>query len=145
MRLANLAAPDFDHASEREGYVWRGAQIGDAIGSAQIGGSVYELPDGQKTYPFHFHHGTEEWLIVIAGSPVLRSPEGERTLRSGDVVCFPTGPDGAHQIWGPGTVLVLSANRTPETVEYPDSGKVGTRPPRKLFRAADAVDYWDGE
>jgi hypothetical protein len=28
---------------------------------------------------------------------------------------------------------------------YPDSAKVGAWPPGKLFRLADAVDYWDGE
>lgn len=145
MRRVNLFALEFDHDSVRNGYCWRGARVGDAIGSDKIGGSVYELGDGQKTYPFHFHHGIEEWLIVVAGSPVLRSPEGERTLRPGDVVCFPTGPDGAHQVRGSGTVLILSANGKPETIEYPDSGKVGARPPGKVFRVADAADYWDGE
>jgi len=42
-------------------------------------------------------------------------------------------------------VLVLSANRVPETVEYLDGGKVGARPPDQIFRAADAVDCWEGE
>ena len=46
---------------------------------------------------------------------------------------------------GPGTVLILSAQRALETIEYPDSGKVGSSPPRKIFRIADAVDYWEGE
>jgi hypothetical protein len=30
-------------------------------------------------------------------------------------------------------------------IEYVDSGKVGARPPGQFFRAADAVDYWEGE
>ena len=42
-------------------------------------------------------------------------------------------------------MLILSASRAPETVEYLDSGKVGARPPGKIFRVADAVDYWEGE
>jgi hypothetical protein len=41
--------------------------------------------------------------------------------------------------------MVLSANRAPEAITYPDSGKVGVRPPGKIFREADAVDYWEGE
>jgi uncharacterized cupin superfamily protein len=145
VRRVNLFSPDFDHTSEREGYRWRGARIGTQLGAERIGGSVYELGDGERTFPYHVHHGMEEWLFVVAGSPVLRTPAGERSLRPGDVVCFPAGPDGAHQVGGPGTVLILSANRVPETVEYLDSGKVGAVPPRKVFRAADAVDYWDGE
>jgi hypothetical protein len=42
-------------------------------------------------------------------------------------------------------VLIFSASHPLETIEYADSGKVGTRPPGKVFRAADAVDYWEGE
>ena len=45
----------------------------------------------------------------------------------------------------PGRVLILSANRTPEVASYPDSGKVGSVPPGKLFRLDDAVGYWEGE
>jgi uncharacterized cupin superfamily protein len=145
VRRVNIFAPEFNHASDRDGYRWRGAQVGDAIGASKIGGCIYELPDGEKTYPFHFHHGMEEWLIVLAGSPTLRGADGEQVLEVGDVVCFPPGPEGAHQVRGPGTVLMLSANRLPETVEYLDSGKIGVRPSGKNFRATDAVGYWDGE
>ena len=145
MRKVNLLAPEFDHSSERDGYRWRGARVGAAIGAEQMGASLYELGDGQRSYPYHFHHGNEEWLLVLAGSPVLRTPDGERVLRRGDVVCFPTGPRGGHQVTGPGTVLIVSEKHAPESVEYPDSGKIGVRPPGKMFRSADSVDYWDGE
>ena len=145
MRRVNLFAPEFGDSSERDGYRWRVARIGTAVGSERVGASLYELPDGERTFPYHLHHGMEEWLLVVSGTPTLRSPEGERELRAGDVVCFPPGPEGAHQVRGSGTVLLLSANRSPETVEYPDSGKVGMRPPRMVFRADDAADYWEGE
>ena len=50
---------------------------------------------------------------------------------------------------GPGRLLMLSANRAPSVVVYPDSDKLGTRPAdesdRLNFRRADAVGYWDGE
>jgi uncharacterized cupin superfamily protein len=145
VRRVNLAAAEYDRASEREGYRWRAAGIGRQIGAEKIGSSLYELADGERTFPYHLHHGMEEWLIVVSGTPTVRTPEGERELRRGDVLCFPPGAAGAHQVRGPGSVLLLSANRAPETVEYPDSDKVGMRPPRKVFRAADAVDYWEGE
>ncbi len=78
--------------------------VGKAIGAEQIGASLFELEDGQRSYPYHFHHGIEEWLLVVAGSPSCRTPEGERVLREGDVLCFPVGAAGAHQVTGPGTV-----------------------------------------
>jgi uncharacterized cupin superfamily protein len=141
----NVFSPEFDHSSERDTYRWRGARVGAAAGASQIGGCIYELADGERTYPYHFHHGMEEWLVVLSGAPTLRGPEGERVLRAGDVVCFPVGPDGAHQVAGPGSVLIVSASCSPESIEYPDSGKVGVTPPRAIFRAADATDYWEGE
>ena len=105
------------------------------IGAEQIGASLYELGAGEQSFPYHFHHGIEEWLLVVYGTPTVRTPDGERVLRRGDVVCFPTGPAGAHQVRGPGTVLILSAKRLARAVEYPDSGKLGARPPGKNFRA----------
>jgi uncharacterized cupin superfamily protein len=145
VKRTNIFAPEFDHESAREGYRWRGARVGKAIGGRKIGASIYELPDGQKTYPFHFHHALEEWAIVLDGTPTLRDQDGERELRRGDVVCFPTGEQGAHQLRGPGTVMILSASRPLEVTEYPDSGKIGVSHPRKIFRLADAGQYWDGE
>jgi len=145
VRRFNLLAPALDRSSERDGYRWRGARVGPAVGAKQIGASLYELGDGQRNFPYHFHHATEEWLLVVAGSPVVRAPDGDRVLRRGDVLCFPVGAGGAHQVTGPGTVLIISDTQAIDAVEYPDSGKIGVRPPGKIFRSADAVDYWDGE
>ena len=145
MRRVNLLAPELDHGSERDGYRWRGARVGAALGATRIGAALYELPAGERTFPYHFHHGMEEWVLVVAGTPTLRGPDGERELRAGDVVCFLPGPAGGHQLRGPGTVLIVSANCAPETISYPDSGKLGAKPPGKIFRERDAVDYWEGE
>ena len=55
-----------------------------------LGASVYELPpDGYGVY--HFHHGSEELLIVLRGQPTLRTPDGERQLDEGEAVVFPRG------------------------------------------------------
>jgi uncharacterized cupin superfamily protein len=151
MKRFNLLHGELDRVRERDGYRMRGAGVGRAIGAARIGASIYELPDGERTFPYHFHHGVEEWLLVLDGTPAVRTPDGERELRPGDVLCFPSGPAGAHAVRGPGRVLILSADRAPSVVVYPDSDKLGTRPagfddPDRLnFRRADAVDYWDGE
>jgi uncharacterized cupin superfamily protein len=140
---------DADHA--REGFTWRAARLGDALGSERIGGTLYDLPDGERVCPYHYHHGVEEWLYVVAGNPTLRTPDGERTLRPGDVVCFEADATGAHAIAGPGRVLILSANQSPSICVYPDSDKVGTRPGAAdrrdslNFRRDDAVGYWEGE
>jgi uncharacterized cupin superfamily protein len=145
VRKINLLTAEFDRSSERDGYRWRAAIVGRALGSEQIGARLYELGEGQRSLPFHFHHAEEEWLIVVAGAPTVRTPAGERVLREGDVFCFPAGPDGGHQVAGPGTVLILAANARFDTLEYPDSGKIQVRPSGQIFRLVDAVAYWDGE
>jgi len=149
MNRFNLLRGELEHTSGRDGFRHRAMGAGERLGAEQIGGSVYELPDGEQTFPYHFHHGVEEWLVVLDGTPTLRRPAGERELRRGDVVCFASGPDGAHAVRGPGRVLILSANRSPSIAVYPDSDKLGSRPggddDRLNFRRGDAVDYWDGE
>jgi uncharacterized cupin superfamily protein len=147
VRKFNIFAPEFDHSSERATYRWRGARVGSAVGGDEIGACLYELEAGEKTYPYHLHHGNEEWLFVAAGTPTVRTPDGDRTLRAGDLVAFTRGPQGAHCVTGPGTVLLLSEMHLPDVVEYPDSGKVGVRHhgPGQNFLARDAVGYWEGE
>jgi uncharacterized cupin superfamily protein len=150
----NVLTGELDAESTRDGFRWRGTRVGDRLGSSRIGAGLYELEAGQRTFPHHYHHGVEEWLYVITGSPTLRTPAGERELRTGDMVCFPAGPAGAHTITGPGRIMLFSANRDPSVAVYPDSDKLGTRPGKGRpgaeldtlnFKRADAVAYWEGE
>jgi uncharacterized cupin superfamily protein len=131
------------------GYRPGALRVGPLLGAERLGLSVYELPPGQSICPYHYELGDEEWLIVLTGTPTLRTPEGERELGPWDTVCFPEGPDGAHKVTNrTGETLrlaFLSTRREPAASIYPDSNKIGIWPPGKLFRLADAVDYWDGE
>jgi uncharacterized cupin superfamily protein len=150
VRRFNLFSGELGLESGREGYRWRRARVGEHIGGERIGASLYELGEDEQTFPYHFHHGVEEWLYVVAGEPTVRTPQGSTVLRPGELVCFPVGRGGAHGVRGPGRVLLFSANREPSISVYPDSDKVGTRPAgagaeRLNFRRGDAVDYWEGE
>jgi uncharacterized cupin superfamily protein len=131
------------------GYHARAARIGAQLEAEMLGATVYELDPGQSICPYHYEGGNEEWLLVLSGRPLLRHPDGEDILDPGDLVCFPDGPAGAHKLTGTGEetarLILLSTLHEPATSVYPDSGKIGVWPPGKLFREADAVDYWDGE
>ena len=88
--------------------------------------------------------------MVVSGEPTLRTAEHERVLAPGDVVCFRAGADGAHQVGGPGRVLLASTQVVPRAVVQPDSDKVLVRwdtgaDDFLVFRRRDAVDYWEGE
>lgn len=136
-----------------EGY--RGAEVpfGKAVGGKELLVRLFELPQGQTLCPYHYEY-VEEWLLVMTGELQVRTPSGVSPARAGDVVCFPAGPDGAHNVWNdhpePSRFVMFSSAATPSVAVYPDSGKVGvwTSDERDhwMFRAADAgVDYYEGE
>lgn len=92
-----------------------------------LGASVYELGPGNST-AFHFHHGSEEVLIVLRGRPTLRTGTGERVLAEGEVVHFPVGPDGSHGVRNDTDdhvrYVVAGIRVSPEVVEYPDTQQI---------------------
>jgi uncharacterized cupin superfamily protein len=143
----------WDGENERPGYRHRVAAVGRRLGGTLLGGSVYELPPGEKTWPYHYELGCEEWLLVLSGRPTLRTPDGERDLDPGDLAVFPEGPAGAHLVHNrteePCRVLLLSSKAPLAIVHYPDSKKVGLWTRGEGYQAMLAteptLDYWDGE
>ena len=151
----NILRPELDGSSDRDGFRCRTLRVAEKAGSRRLGASLYELPPGQRSAPYHWHTANEEMLIVLRGTVSLRDPDGWRELPAGSVVAFPRGERGAHQIRNDGSepvrFLMVSELRSPEVVVYPDSGKVGARDweatqgLRLNWRREDAVDYWEGE
>jgi uncharacterized cupin superfamily protein len=127
------------------------ADIGSAIGGRHLRGSLLEIPPGKRAWPYHWEGAQEEWLLVLSGTPTVRTPEGEERLAPGDLVCFPRGPEGAHQVRNDADaacrIVMLSNRAAVNVIAYPDSGKVGVRTPwlRANYGEATAVGYWEGE
>jgi uncharacterized cupin superfamily protein len=154
VRRANLHELELTYDNDDpNGYETGYARIGDAIGASMLGASLYLLAEGQSVCPYHYEYGNEEWLIVLAGTPVLRHPDGEDELKPGDVVCFPVGPEGAHKVTNrraeDARIVVLSTKNDPAVVVYPDSDKIGLWPGERgdnlMVRRESNVDYWDRE
>jgi uncharacterized cupin superfamily protein len=154
MKRVNLFSTEtgFDEG-DPEGYHTGYARLGPLLGASMLGGTIYELPPGQSICPYHYEYGNEEWLVVLAGRPVLRHPEGEEELEQGDTVCFPGGPEGAHKVTNRTDdrvrVVMLSTKHQPNAAVYPDSDKIGVWPGDErdniLVRRESNVDYWDRE
>ena len=153
MKVVNVLSDDWDESQWplHPAYEKRMLRVGNRLDGDLIGGTLYELPPGMKSFPYHWHRGIEELLIVLDGTPTLRTPEGERQLDRGDVLSFPTTPEGAHKLWNdtdePVRYLMLSTAVEYEVVHYPDSDKVGIRGQdfRLIVRPESGVDYMDGE
>ena len=159
--MARLVAPKlndpvFDEPRDHPGFRCLRARLSRQAGSERLGLSLWELPAGEAAYPYHHHLAEEELLVVLQGTPSLRTPAGWRELEEGEVVAFLRGEHGAHQLVNRTDRIVrflaFSTSGEPDVVVYPDSGKVGAfeRLPegdglRAMFRLADAVDYFEGE
>jgi uncharacterized cupin superfamily protein len=156
--VANLFEPEFDAESDRPGFSVRRAQLGAQAGTERLGASLFELAPGSAAFPMHYHLGNEELLIVLSGAAMLRTPEGERELKPGDVVAFPVGEAGAHQVVNrggePARILIVSEMNSPDVVVRPESGKLSAfgRPPgssaegiHDVYFRSDSVDFWEGE
>ncbi len=108
---------------------------------------MWEFQPAAGQFVYHFHHGGEEMLIVLRGTPTVRMHDGDHVLREGDVVPFPRGPEGGHQIRNDAEtvarVLIVAAHANPDVAEYPDTGKVSTiiDGDLRFHRAGDEVDH----
>lgn len=126
MADVNLHRPEWDFESSEAPFRARAMRLGPRAGAQELGASLYELDPGGAVSPYHVHHGNEELLIVLSGTPELRVPDGHRALEPGAVIAFPRGPRGAHRVTNPGAeparVLIISTMSFPEVAEHPDTG-----------------------
>jgi uncharacterized cupin superfamily protein len=103
------------------------AKLGPLLGAERLDGMMVNVDPGEGSEPYHYVYGREEWLLVLTGAPTLRHPQGEDHLEPGDLVCFPDGPDGAHQLLNRGDsavrALALSTTGLPANVCYPETGR----------------------
>src|SRR5262249_39206035 len=103
--------------------------VGEATGSTEMLMFVYDLAPGQGSSPYHSEHD-EEWLLVVEGTVVVRTPDGEHPVERGELVRFPAGPEGAHKVMNrsdaPARTLLFSRRGLGYAVSvYPDSDTIG--------------------
>jgi uncharacterized cupin superfamily protein len=124
-------------------------RFGEHLGATLWGGTLYELGPGERMCAYHWHFAEEEWLIVVTGSPTLRTPEDERVLRPWDVAVFRRGPEGAHEVRNdtgePARVVMLSTASDPEVCVYPDTGEVGVAAGWSRPDGPQVKHLWQGE
>jgi len=127
--MENVFADDFDQSQDEPGYRWERLRLGQRLGGENLGASVYVLPPGEKSFPYHLHHANEELLLVLEGEVIVRTPAGEDAATAGNALLFQTGPEGAHQIINrssqPARFIMFSTMIEPEIAEYPDNGNIG--------------------
>lgn len=114
--------------------------------------SVYEIPPQKAAYPYHYHQKNEETFYIISGEGILKTPRGEKTVSAGDLLFFPTGPEGAHKLTNSSETenlvyIDFDVVHDIDIAVYPDSDKIGVwgMGINKIFPQSANVDYYDGE
>ena len=152
MARLNLLSAGTELDPEAEG--WGVLRFGLSLGATQIVGNVWDLAPGVEPNDYHYEFPDEEWLVVLSGRPTLRTPVGREELSPGDVVVFPPGPDGAHQLANdtsePARVLMFSPKSPTGITVYPDLGRVNAMAgdqdlPLVLQRDGGDLHYYEHE
>ena len=155
MRRVSIKDPEFTYdPGDPDGFRSGLFRFGKELGAERTGTSVYELPPGQAVCPYHYEIAEEEWVMALQGRPTVRTPEGSETIEPFDVVFFPPGREGAHQILNdtdePVRVMMWSEVTYPAATVYPDSDKIGVwtggdKSDDLLALRSSKVDYFHGE
>lgn len=152
-RIVNLREVELPEGPlAREGHRFLRAMLGQELGAKLTGFSVYELPAGEAAWAYHYELNREEWLIVVEGEVVVRTPTGDRVLRAGAVACFPPGPEGAHQVRNDSGAVARFAMPS----SWAGDGYVAVRPDsntalivgpgfRRIVPLDEDLGYWDRE
>ena len=110
---------------------------------------IRKLESGKFSFPYHFHRNAEELIMIISGSFTLRSENGFRIIKQGELLFFEMGETSAHQFFNHDTVpcVYLDIRTTVgiDVTEYPDSGKINISPFKEIFMKDTQVDYNKGE
>ena len=137
---------------DHPGYVFNRKIIVGKEDSQHFGVSIYEVPPGNATFPYHHHMCNEEVFYILSGTGLLKSPEGEKTVTAGDFLYFPNNEKGAHKLTNisESETLVYADFDIMHELDvafYPDSDKVGIygMGKRLIFPVSKQVGYYEGE
>lgn len=155
LNLFDIDVPGASGDDQPDGFRRSHLQLGPLLDVSRLGATLYELPPGQRVGPYHYEYNNEEWLLVLGGTPTIRTPDGDYELRAGDLLAFREGPDGAHGVLNASDetvrLLILSTKREPAVAVYPDSDKIAIWRLRDgegdaiIVKRSSATDYWEGE
>ena len=97
-------------------------RVGEALGTADVGLSYYELDAGQNlSGGVHTHMDQEEVFHVLEGTLTFRTPDGEVAVGAGEAVRFAPGDfqQGVNESDGPVRLLGIGAPKGSADVRVP--------------------------
>jgi len=141
------------HQNEHEPYEYYKYEVTRRNEENQCHVSIYEIPPQKSNYPYHYHLKSEEIFYVISGNGIIETPNGDKSIKAGDIIVCPPSPNGAHKIINTSqtemlTYLDCDTISCPDIAYYPKSNKVGiilNGGLNTFYKNNTDVDYYDGE
>lgn len=126
--IRNVAdIPPEPYERGKDGIAGSARDIGEAVGTRQLGVDLTEIPPGKKSSHLHSHSLKEEFFYVISGRCRLKLGEGSWELKPGDAVSRPAGTGVPHQFDNPFaepcSVLMFGVQAGPgvsDVVDWPE-------------------------
>ena len=81
---------------ERDGNTFAVKPVVSGADVDTFSASFVEVPVGSYAFGYHYHDQSEEVFYIVSGTGKLRCAYGEKDVKAGDMLCFPTGEKGAH-------------------------------------------------
>ena len=115
--------------------------------------SIYEIPPGKSNYQYHYHERNYELFYILSGNGLLKTPDGDKRIKAGDIIFCPPSKNAAHKISNPSVTETLKyldfdVLYFPEIMHYPDTQKIGiflSEEDKQFFLDKDNVEYYEGE
>jgi hypothetical protein len=63
----NLLGDEWSSENERPGFRWRRMRLA----GERLGASLYELPPGERTWPYHYEAGNKKSYLSLSPGPQL--------------------------------------------------------------------------
>jgi len=153
-KVINVDELKLEHHKRGNKFEANALRVGPLLGAKELGYSYCVVPPGKRSVPFHSHRGQEEMFFVTSGKGTLRYGDETRAIRSGDIICCPTGGrEAAHQIVNDSDAdlayLCVSTLTPVEIVEYHDSRRIGAysgdygRDLHHVTPMDSDLDYWE--
>lgn len=147
----NLIKPK--HKCEHDPYEYNKYEVTKENKENQCSAAIYQIPPLKANYPYHYHLRNEEVFYIISGSGILETPNGNKTISTGDIIVCPASEKSAHKIINSSQTEMLiyfecDTVHSPDLVCYPNSDKIGIMvegKPGTFYKNNTNVSYFEGE
>ena len=114
--------------------------------------AYYTIPPKKSNYPYHHHLQSEEIFYILSGEGLVKTPDGDISVSTGDVIYFPANEEGSHKLTNisDSEMLIYLDFDTHDSVDvcfYPEKNKIGVWGDGwgQVHKIDARIDYYDGE